>query len=46
MDSLGVGRSAPDLRITSGASAGKLPYGVAIAIGTTGYLVLHQLGFL
>ena len=37
---------APSLQIEAGASAGKLPYGVAIAIGTTGYLVLHQLGFL
>jgi len=36
----------PSLRITAGASAGKLPYGVAIAIGTIGYLVFHQLGFL
>jgi prepilin peptidase CpaA len=39
-----LGRFAPSLRITAGASAGKLPYGVAIAIGTIGYLVLHQLG--
>lgn len=37
--------SAPDLRIYDGASAGKLPYGVAIAIGTIVYLVLRQLGF-
>lgn len=37
--------SAPNLQITAAASAGKLPYGVAIAIGTVGYLVLHQLGF-
>jgi len=41
-----LGGSAPSLRITAGASAGKLPYGVAITIGTIGYLVLHQLGFL
>ena len=41
-----LARSAPSLQITAGASAGKLPYGVAIAIGTIGYLVLHQLGFL
>lgn len=27
-----------------GASAGTLPYGIAIAGGTIGYLVLHQLG--
>jgi len=36
----------PDLHISEGASAGKLPYAVAIAIGTIGYLTLHQLGFL
>lgn len=40
-----VGGSAPTLRISEGASAGKMPYGVAIAIGTIGYLVLHQLGY-
>jgi prepilin peptidase CpaA len=38
--------STPSLQITAGASAGKLPYGVAIAFGTIGYLVLQQLGFL
>lgn len=36
----------PDLHIDARLSAGKLPYGVAIAIGTIGYLTLHQLGFL
>ena len=36
----------PDLHIEAGASAGKLPYGVAIAIGAIGYLVVRQLGFL
>jgi prepilin peptidase CpaA len=36
---------APSLHVTSKASAGKIPYGVAIAIGTIGYLVLHQLSF-
>lgn len=36
----------PDLHVAAGESAGKLPYGVAIAIGTIGYLMLHQLGFL
>lgn len=36
----------PDLHIDDRLSAGKLPYGVAIAIGTIGYLTLHQLGFL
>ena len=41
-----AGSFKPSLQIRAGASAGKLPYGVAIAIGTIGYLVLHQLGFL
>jgi len=35
------------LRLGAGAaSAGTLPYGVAIAAGTIGYLVLRQLGFI
>ena len=38
--------SKPDLQVGADMSAGKLPYGVSIAIGTIGYLVLHQLGFL
>jgi prepilin peptidase CpaA len=29
-----------------GASAGRMPYGLAIAAGTIGYLVLEQLGFI
>jgi len=33
-------------RIEADVSAGKLPYGVAIAIGTIGYLITDQLGFL
>jgi len=33
------------LRIASGGALGKLPYGVAIALGTGGYLTFHQLGF-
>jgi prepilin peptidase CpaA len=41
-----VGGSGSGLRITDGTSAGKMPYGVAIAIGTIGYLVLRQLGYL
>jgi prepilin peptidase CpaA len=41
-----VSRSTPSLRMTAGPSAGRLPYGVAIAIGTMGYLVLRQLGLL
>jgi prepilin peptidase CpaA len=40
------GGSKPDLQIGGGVSAGKLPYGVAIAIGTIGYLITDQLGFL
>jgi prepilin peptidase CpaA len=36
----------PQFGIDTTASAGKLPYGVAIAIGTIGYLVFHQLGLL
>jgi prepilin peptidase CpaA len=33
-------------RIAPAASAGKMPYGVAIAIGTIGYLISYQLGLL
>jgi prepilin peptidase CpaA len=40
-----VGGSSSGLRIEPSASAGKLPYGVAIAIGTISCLVFHQLGF-
>ena len=38
--------SAPSFRIEPGVSAGKLPYGVAIAAGTIAHLVLHQLAFI
>ena len=41
-----VGGMKPDLQIDASTSAGKLPYGVAIAMGTSSYLVLHQLGML
>lgn len=41
-----AGGSKPNLRIEADVSAGKLPYGVAIAIGTIGYLITDQLGFL
>ncbi len=41
-----LGGTAPSLRIPVSVSAGRLPYGVAIAVGTTGYLVLHQLAFI
>lgn len=38
--------SVPSARISAGASAGRLPYGVAIAMGTSGYLVLHRLALI
>jgi prepilin peptidase CpaA len=41
-----AGGSKPNLQIEVDRSAGKLPYGVAIAIGTIGYLITDQLGFL
>jgi prepilin peptidase CpaA len=41
-----MGGSAPSLRISALASAGRLPYGVAIAAGTAAYLVLHQLALI
>lgn len=41
-----TGGSVPSRRITASVSAGTLPYAVAIAIGTIGYLVLRQLGYL
>jgi prepilin peptidase CpaA len=34
------------LTIHDGPSAGKMPYGVAIAAGTIAYLILSQLGFI
>ncbi len=41
-----IGGTKPQLQIAGGSSAGKLPYGVSMAIGTIGYLVLRQLGFI
>lgn len=38
--------SIPSLRVSTAASAGKLPYGVAIALGTIGYLTLKRLAFI
>ena len=35
----------PTLQVSAAASAGKLPYAMAIAIGTLTFLVRHQLGF-
>jgi prepilin peptidase CpaA len=40
-----IGGSSSGLRIEPSASAGKLPYAVAIAIGTIACLVFHQLAF-
>jgi prepilin peptidase CpaA len=34
------------LTVEGGRSAGRMPYGVAIALGTIGYLVLEQLGMI
>lgn len=34
------------LTVHDGPSAGRMPYGVAIAVGTIGYLVLTQLGLI
>lgn len=41
-----VGGMRPEAQLQVGASIGKLPYGVSIATGTTGFLVARQLGFL
>jgi prepilin peptidase CpaA len=38
--------AVPSLRVPADLSAGRLPYGVAIAVGTATYLVLHQLAYL
>ncbi len=38
-------RTMPDLRIAPSASAGAMPYGVAVALGTSGFLVARQLGY-
>jgi prepilin peptidase CpaA len=36
----------PNLHVATSTSAGRLPYGVAIALGTIGYLILRQLAFI
>jgi prepilin peptidase CpaA len=41
-----LGGRSPNLQLTPSLSAGRLPYGVAIATGTVGYLVARQLGFI
>ncbi len=35
----------PDAQIEAGKSVGKLPYGVSISMGTIGYVVAKQLGY-
>jgi prepilin peptidase CpaA len=41
-----IGRFRPDARISAGASAGKLPYGISIGVGTIGYVTAKHLGFM
>lgn len=41
-----IGGMRPEAQLQVGASVGKLPYGVSIGIGTAGFLVARQLGFL
>jgi prepilin peptidase CpaA len=41
-----AGGVKPSLALSPQTSTGSLPYGVAIATGTTGYLVARQLGWL
>jgi prepilin peptidase CpaA len=41
-----MGGLMPSLRISTATSAGRLPYGIAIASGTIAYLVLHRLAFI
>jgi len=36
----------PSFRVSTAVSAGRLPYGIAIALGTISFLVLHQLAFI
>lgn len=40
-----INATAPSLRISNEFSAGRLPYGTAIALGTASYLVLHELAY-
>ena len=40
------GGMQPDLAMRRGASIGRLPYGVSIAIGTIAYVLASQLGYL
>ena len=43
---LTFGTGVGGLTIQGGSSAGRMPYGVAIAAGTIGYLILEQLGLI
>ena len=40
-----IGGFRPDVQIEAGKSAGKLPYGICISIGTVSYVVAKQLGY-
>ncbi|WP_211462708.1 A24 family peptidase [Collimonas silvisoli] len=41
-----IGGIRPDAHMEASKSVGKLPYGVSIGIGATGYMVARQLGYL
>ncbi|PFH08018.1 prepilin peptidase CpaA [Collimonas sp. PA-H2] len=41
-----IGGIKPDIHMEASQSVGKLPYGVSIGIGATGYMVARQLGYL
>jgi prepilin peptidase CpaA len=43
---LGLSTGVGGLALQSGTSAGRMPYGVAIAAGTIGHLMLDQLGLI
>jgi prepilin peptidase CpaA len=41
-----IGGVKPTAHIDTSVSAGRIPYGVSICIGTIGYIVAKQLGYL
>ncbi|WP_211451604.1 A24 family peptidase [Collimonas antrihumi] len=41
-----TGGFKPDVSLDAGRSVGRMPYGVSIGIGTIGYVVANQLGYL
>ncbi|WP_211470480.1 prepilin peptidase [Collimonas humicola] len=41
-----IGGIKPEIRLEASQSVGKLPYGISIGIGATGYMVARQLGYL